>query len=48
MQCPLSHHRQLDELLSSTADALTIVDQYQTWFGQTAFSPFGKIEDLTF
>lgn len=44
-ECPMSHHCKLDELLSSTDDTFVIIKTYYySWFGDKAFSPFGKIE----
>jgi hypothetical protein len=47
-ECPTSHHQQFDELLCSTSDSSTIMSTYQSWFGSTAFSPFGTIENSNF
>ena len=47
-ECPTSHHQQLDELLCSTADEFKIIETYQSWFGESSFSPFGTITPSTF
>ena len=47
-ECPTSHHKQFDELLCSTSDSSSIMETYQSWFGLTAFSPFGTIENSNF
>ena len=47
-ECPLSHHKQLDNLLCSTDNTFEILETYQSWFGPSTYSPFGNIEPSPF